>query len=63
MRAQLAVEGGHDPVIAGEHLSRAAGVSRLVAVPEPRTAEIGEHDEGGDGGDEGDLAELCLQHC
>ena len=55
MWAELAIENRHNPIVAGEHLSSAAGVARFIAIPKSRDTEIGEEHCDRDKQDNGNL--------
>ncbi len=62
MRAQLAIEIRSHPIAPLEHLDRAAGVARLVAVPQFGSAEIRKENDRADRNQHSHLYANSLHH-
>ena len=62
MGAEFGIECGHDPVVARQHFAGRTAVTRLIAIPQARSAEIQQHDEAGNRTDENNLFGLGPEH-
>ena len=63
MRTQLAVENRNHPIVSSQHLCRAACITRLIAIPEPRRTEIRKENRDGHQQNDGNLCRSAFHGC